>query len=60
MTVKRPVNCDVSEKDLADAKRQFEEEKHWQMKNPARQTLIEAIDNAISFLEGLRNDLRDK
>jgi hypothetical protein len=41
-------------------KRQFEEEMHWQMKNLARQTLIEAIDNAISFLEGLRNDLRGK
>jgi hypothetical protein len=60
MTVKKPVNIDVSKEDLAEAMRLLEEEKHWQMKNPARQTLIEAIDNAIDFLEGLRKDLREK
>jgi hypothetical protein len=31
--VKKPVNCDVSEEDLAEAKRQFEEETHLQMKS---------------------------
>ncbi len=51
---------DEPSEEFKEAKRQFEEEKHWQMKNPARQTLIEAIEQAIAFLEGLKKDLRDK